>query len=595
MPNQPLSRKDYSIGWICALGHELTAATAMLDSEEHPTPPIPATDINAYTLGSMGGHNVVIAGLPINDKGSISSAMVAIHMKCSFPGIKIILIVGIAGSATKEVRLGDVVVSKQVVQWDSGKYEKDGRFQHSGDRKDLPFSVGTQLAKLKTKLELFGNRIPDYLAGIARKFPDLGQEYTDSSMLEDVLFKSEYLHVDGRDDCRRCDRAVVVERTPRPVGRRIAVHYGLIASGNQVIKDAPKRDEINKLFGGDVFCLEMEAAGLIGSIPWVVIRGISDYADSHKNDKWQKYAAAVAAAYAREFLALLPEHELEEKHESKTGGVDESAIVKPRRGADIGVKDTCPPRATGKWNLRHTLCKARVFSIALSHDSKLVAAGVGDTVRLWDTATGEPQKTPEVTNRGGIRNAVVAVAFSHDSKLLAWALDAEEWSIEFWNTATGRRKAIPSKFGHGKIELWDVETGRLRSTLEGHRGGVSSVAFSCDSKLMASGSTDGNIRLWDTWTGQLRKMLAGYHGLCSVAFLSDPMLISSGMARWQPNNIQVWDTKTGKLEQAIQPLPNCESEIVSILAISHGSKVFVSASKSRGGGVRIWEDLGYGN
>jgi nucleoside phosphorylase len=90
------------------------------------------------------------------------------------------------------------------------------------------------------------------------------------------------------------------------------VHYGLIASGNQVIKDASFRDKINKRLGGGVLCFEMEAAGLMNNFPCVVIRGICDYADSHKNKDWQEHAAAVAAAFAKELLEVIPPAQVEE-------------------------------------------------------------------------------------------------------------------------------------------------------------------------------------------------------------------------------------------------------------------------------------------
>jgi nucleoside phosphorylase len=80
------------------------------------------------------------------------------------------------------------------------------------------------------------------------------------------------------------------------------VHYGLIASGNRVIRDATLRDQLNEQFDGRLLCVEMEAAGLMNDFPCIVIRGICDYADSHKNNAWQEHAAAVAAACAKELL-----------------------------------------------------------------------------------------------------------------------------------------------------------------------------------------------------------------------------------------------------------------------------------------------------
>ena len=49
----------------------------------------------------------------------------------------------------------------------------------------------------------------------------------------------------------------------------------------------------------------MEAAGLMDNFPCLVIRGICDYSDAHKNKKWQPYAAATAAAYAKELLGVI--------------------------------------------------------------------------------------------------------------------------------------------------------------------------------------------------------------------------------------------------------------------------------------------------
>jgi nucleoside phosphorylase len=82
------------------------------------------------------------------------------------------------------------------------------------------------------------------------------------------------------------------------------IHYGLIASGDQVIKDSEIRDSLAQQHG--ILCFEMEAAGLMDELPTLVIRGICDYCDSHKNKRWQGYAALAAAAYAKVFLSGIP-------------------------------------------------------------------------------------------------------------------------------------------------------------------------------------------------------------------------------------------------------------------------------------------------
>ena len=71
------------------------------------------------------------------------------------------------------------------------------------------------------------------------------------------------------------------------------------------MRDGKTRDEINKEFGG-VLYFEMEVAGLMNNFPCLVVRGICDYADSHKNKKWQPYAAVTAAARAKELLLVIP-------------------------------------------------------------------------------------------------------------------------------------------------------------------------------------------------------------------------------------------------------------------------------------------------
>jgi len=83
------------------------------------------------------------------------------------------------------------------------------------------------------------------------------------------------------------------------------VYYGLIVSRNQVIKDATFRDKLNKDLSGNVLCVEIEAAGLMDNFPCIVIRGIYDYTDSHKNKDWQEHAAAIAAAFAKELLGYV--------------------------------------------------------------------------------------------------------------------------------------------------------------------------------------------------------------------------------------------------------------------------------------------------
>ncbi|KAL7931911.1 ankyrin repeat-containing domain protein [Trichoderma chlorosporum] len=296
-PAIELTQNDYTVGWVCALPKEQTAATAMLD-QIHADLPKPPNDDNTYTLGSIGKHNIVIACLPKGQYGTNSAATVATRMVNTFPSIKFGLMVGIGGGIPPNVRLGDVVVSTPVdqypgvVQWDLGKAESDGNFKRTGALSNPPSALLTALTKLETQHEMMGSRIPEYLDNLKEKWPRLAAKYIKSDFLLDTLAAEAN---GGQSE-----------------SREMQVHYGLIASGNQVIKDAKFRDNLNKSLGGNILCVEMEAAGLMNDFPCLVIRGICDYADSQKNKAWQEHAAAVAAAFAKELLSVVPAQEVEQ-------------------------------------------------------------------------------------------------------------------------------------------------------------------------------------------------------------------------------------------------------------------------------------------
>lgn len=101
-----------------------------------------------------------------------------------------------------------------------------------------------------------------------------------------------------------------IQREPRE-STEPEIHYGTIASGNTLFKDGIHRDKILEDIGQECICFEMEAAGLMNTFPCIVIRGICDYADAHKCDRWQRYASGTAAAYTKELLAYIPTQDLQ--------------------------------------------------------------------------------------------------------------------------------------------------------------------------------------------------------------------------------------------------------------------------------------------
>jgi hypothetical protein len=132
-------------------------------------------------------------------------------------------------------------------------------------------------------------------------------QYFYQGLENDVLFEAAYVHK-GSGKCTECDLKRVVKRGDRP-NNNPRIHYGTIGSANAVIKDSVTRDLLKKALG--VLCVEMEAAGLMDDFPCLVIRGICDYADSHKNNRWQPYAATTAAAYTKELLMAVAHRDVE--------------------------------------------------------------------------------------------------------------------------------------------------------------------------------------------------------------------------------------------------------------------------------------------
>ncbi|THV81793.1 purine and uridine phosphorylase [Aureobasidium pullulans] len=303
---------SYTIGWITALPIELAAATIMLD-KEYDAPYMDGQDITPYTFGRMGRDNVVIACLPGGQTGLSAATAAAIHMRNMFKSIEHRFMVGIGGGVPSEkddIRLGDVVISLPteghggVVQYDFGKAEADGRFRPTGHLNTPPKLLLNVVNQARRNLFLGRSQHALHLA----KF---GQVFSRSSAGPDILFQATYNHAGG-STCKGCKSDMLVERQTRKYqepsdgASSVKIHFGTIASGNKVIKDARTRDEISEQLGGHILCFETEAAGLMNDFPCLVVRGICDYADSHKQDNWQGYAAATAAAYTKELMSLIP-------------------------------------------------------------------------------------------------------------------------------------------------------------------------------------------------------------------------------------------------------------------------------------------------
>jgi nucleoside phosphorylase len=349
----------YTVGWICAISTEYTAARQFLD-EEHDRPDhVAPNDSNDYTLGKMAGHNVVIAVLPDGEYDLSSATAVAKDMLNSFPAIRIGLLVGIGGgapSSKNNIRLGDIVVSSPqantggVYQYDYGKTIQEQIFQQTGFLNLPPTVVRTAVAGLRSKYEE-GHDIEERIVTALQKKPRLLNKYSRPPHTSDLLFKSDVVHPVGEGDCDELcgtQPSDIIQRCERKDDEdNPAIHYGVIASANQLMKDATIRDTLAKEKG--IMCFETVAAGLMNRFPCLVVRGICDYSDSHRNKRWQGYAAMVAAAYSRDLLSRMV----------------------PSKGEEEIRITTSNPHSDPELDLRRDWLSIRVMSIVtLVHMSK---------------------------------------------------------------------------------------------------------------------------------------------------------------------------------------------------------------------------------
>lgn len=331
---RPTSRDDFTVAIICALPLEADAAEALFDETYDRLAQFygkQTRDMNTYINGRIGGHNIVLCYMPGIGKGN--AAGVAATLLSSYPQIGLALVVGVCGgvpfpSSDTEIFLGDVIVSDAVIEYDFGKQYPWG-FQRRTDVRDTLGRPDREIRSLMAALKASRNRSAfqtqmfQHLCAIQQS--DVRWQHPGDTE-DDVLFDACYDHkhygegasakphclcggltddicqaaLDQNCNSLGCDKNLVLRRRPGADAIRAAVHIGKVASSDTVMKSGKHREDIVRK--ERVIAFEMEGAGVWDHLPCIVIKGVSDYADSHKSKKWQAYAAATGASAAKVFL-----------------------------------------------------------------------------------------------------------------------------------------------------------------------------------------------------------------------------------------------------------------------------------------------------
>jgi len=296
---------QYRLAIVTALPKEFAAAQIMLDQHDDITVP---GDSVRYTVGSIGPHPVVVTLLP--KMGNNLASSVSSNLLRSFPGVGDILMVGIAGgipdpsNAENHVRLGDIVISMDagVVQFDFGKLEQ---VIQEGETPREHFTLRASDPPPSARLQ---QAVRFLEARRIHKERPWERHILRSTALENLVRPPNAKDVlyDSRDP----GRTIPHPRDAMRVARQPKLHYGVIGSSNMLLKEPQLRDRLRDEY--QVRAIEMEGSGIAsatwmsGNAGYLLIRGICDYCDSHKNDLWQGYAAVVAAAYARALIESIP-------------------------------------------------------------------------------------------------------------------------------------------------------------------------------------------------------------------------------------------------------------------------------------------------
>jgi nucleoside phosphorylase len=284
-----------------AVTHEYAAVLAVFGEEQSiPSREHVLSPITYVTIRRPDGriNYIVLAG--ISGQGIAQAAAMASLIKYKCRHVTKIILVGIAAGqpnlsdGERDVRLGDIVVGNNIIQYDHVK-RTDGKIDLRGDK--LP-TADSDLINLANRLRAS----QEFAENVDRLKP--WQRYID----ENVLKIRKAARPKAEQDKNYPQRNYTVGTEYERSDNYPYVHFGTIGSAGTLLKDSKYRDNLNLKY--KTIAYEMEGAGVAiasatNGFGYLIVRGICDYADSDKNDQWQTYASVCAASFARCILEAL--------------------------------------------------------------------------------------------------------------------------------------------------------------------------------------------------------------------------------------------------------------------------------------------------